>query len=44
VYRIWKDLHDTLGRAQPDWLHDLKRLKLLAAPGPGQAVTTKEVI
>ena len=33
VYRIWKDLHDTLGRAQPGWLHELKRLKLLAAPG-----------
>jgi L-ribulokinase len=33
VYRIWKDLHDTLGRAQPMWLHELKRLKLLAAPG-----------
>jgi L-ribulokinase len=44
VYRIWKDLHDTLGRAYPDWLHGLKRLKLLAAPGPGQAATTKEVI
>jgi L-ribulokinase len=41
VYRIWKDLHDTLGRAQPTWLHELKRLKLLAAPGPGQAVTTQ---
>jgi len=40
VYRIWKDLHDMLGRAQPTWLHELKRLKLLAAPGPGQAVTT----
>jgi L-ribulokinase len=44
VYRIWKDLHDTLGQARPAWLHELKRLKLLAEPGPGQAVTTKEVI
>jgi L-ribulokinase len=34
VYRIWKDFHDTLGRAQPVWLHELKRLKLSAAPGP----------
>jgi L-ribulokinase len=33
VYRIWKDLHDTLGRAEPTWLHELKRLKLSAAPG-----------
>ena len=32
VYGIWKDLHDTLGRAQPTWLHELKRLKLLAGP------------
>ena len=44
VYRIWKELHDTLGRSQPSWLHELKRLKLLAEPGLGQAVTTKEVI
>jgi L-ribulokinase len=35
VYGIWKDLHDTLGRAQPTWLHELKRLKLGATPGPG---------
>jgi L-ribulokinase len=33
VYRIWKDLHDTLGRAQPEWLHQLKRLKRSATPG-----------
>ncbi len=33
VYRIWKDLHDTLGRAHPTWLHELKRLKLLAGAG-----------
>jgi L-ribulokinase len=33
VYRIWKDLHDTLGRDQPVWLHELKRLKLSAASG-----------
>ena len=32
VYGIWKDLHDTLGRAQPTWLHELKRLKLSAVP------------
>lgn len=31
VYRVWKDLHDTLGRARPAWLHELKRLKLSAA-------------
>ena len=35
VYRIWKDLHDTLGRDQPVWLHELKRLKLSAASGVG---------
>jgi L-ribulokinase len=33
VYRIWKDLHDVLGRAQPEWLHQLKRLKRSAPPG-----------
>ncbi len=42
VYRVWKDLHDTLGRSQPEWLHQLKRLKRSATPGEGQAVTTKE--
>lgn len=31
VYRIWKDLHDTLGRAQAAWLHELKRQKRLTA-------------
>ena len=35
VYRIWKDLHDVLGRAQPEWLHQLKRLKRSATPGEG---------
>jgi len=44
VYRVWKDLHDMLGRTQAAWLHELKRLKLLALPGQGQALTTKEVI
>ena len=27
VYRIFKDLHDTLGRSQSAWLHGLKQLK-----------------
>ena len=31
VYKVWKDLHDTLGRTHPTWMHDLKRLKRLAA-------------
>lgn len=31
VYRIWKDLHDTLGRAQAGWLHGLKQLKRQAS-------------
>jgi L-ribulokinase len=35
VYRIWKDLHDVLGRAHPEWLHQLKRLKRSATPGEG---------
>jgi L-ribulokinase len=40
VYRIWKDLHDTLGRSQVAWLHDLKRLKHRGEAGRAQAVTT----
>ncbi len=35
VYEIWKDLHDTLGRTHPTWMHDLKRLKRLAANSQG---------
>jgi L-ribulokinase len=35
VYKIWKDLHDTLGRTQAQWLHDLKRQKRLAANSQG---------
>jgi L-ribulokinase len=31
VYKIWKDLHDALGRTDASWLHDLKDQKRLAA-------------
>jgi L-ribulokinase len=34
VYRIYKDLHDTLGRRQAAWLHGLKGLKRQASAGP----------
>jgi L-ribulokinase len=27
VYHIYKGLHDTLGRARPSWLHELKRIR-----------------
>jgi L-ribulokinase len=27
VFGVWKDLHDTLGRSQVAWLHELKSLK-----------------
>lgn len=32
VYRVWKGLHDMLGRSESGWLHELKRLKRLQAP------------
>jgi L-ribulokinase len=35
VYKIWKDLHDTLGRTQANWLHELKRQKRLATNSQG---------
>ncbi len=44
VYLVWKELHDTLGRAQPGWLHQLKRLKLLAPPAEDTAKRTKETM
>ena len=31
VYRIFKELHDTLGRERPGWLHGLKQLKRQAS-------------
>jgi L-ribulokinase len=31
VYRIFKELHDTLGRERPVWLHGLKQLKRQAS-------------
>jgi L-ribulokinase len=40
VYRIFKGLHDTLGRSQAAWLHGLKELKRQAVDG--QAAMTKE--
>jgi ribulose kinase len=33
VYRIFKNLHDTLGRSQAAWLHDLKQLRRQASAG-----------
>lgn len=30
LYKIWRQLHDTLGRDQVGWLHELKRVKLAA--------------
>jgi L-ribulokinase len=35
VYRIVKDMHDTLGRSQAAWLHGLKQLKRQAARSEG---------
>jgi len=35
VYKIWKDLHDTFGRTQATWLHDLKNQRRLAANSQG---------
>jgi len=37
VYHVWKDLHDTLGRTQVGWLHQLKRLKRQAEAGAAAA-------
>lgn len=35
VYRIWKEVHDTLGRDRVEWMHEIKRLKLRSrANGP----------
>jgi L-ribulokinase len=31
LYRVFKDLHDTLGRERSAWLHDLKQLKRQAS-------------
>jgi hypothetical protein len=35
VYRIWRDLHDSLGRTHATWLHELKHQKRLAAGSQG---------
>jgi hypothetical protein len=35
IYKIWKDLHDALGRTHANWLHDLKDQKRVAANSPG---------
>jgi L-ribulokinase len=31
VYKVWKDLHDSLGRTHASWLHELKDQKRVAA-------------
>ena len=44
VYGIWKDLHDTLGRAQPDVASRTETPKTLGRARVGPRHTTKEVI
>jgi len=41
VYRVWKDLHDTLGRAQVTLLHDLKSLRRQAESGTAATAATQ---
>jgi L-ribulokinase len=36
LYALWAQLHDTFGRSQVAWLHELKRLKYQADAGQGR--------